>query len=166
MCVNSQKKGRWYINKTGAKILEYKDNSQIELVEGGVNGKFCQYPGDVLKFLERVEKKELKFLGNNGYKKVQKYYSGEVVAKNFVNQLKYFLKYKKFKQLVDFNKFERDYFKKIKDIEIKNTNYFFQKKIWNLFEYSYLIIRKVLKKLKINIENSNDLDEIKNKLYK
>ncbi|MGV8163184.1 MAG: glycosyltransferase [Candidatus Nanoarchaeia archaeon] len=141
------------------------DNSQIELVDDELNGLYANSSEVVIKSLEQLSNREFRLkLGNNGYVKVKKYYDARIASDTLAKVLYDDLKRRKplnqeeFEALKiipsqkEIDNYKKEYLQKIQKIKKKNkTN-----KIplfWKILETIYLLLRKILRALGINIEN-------------
>jgi hypothetical protein len=151
------------------KINKERYDAQCELVDHGKNGFYSNYPGVFIKTLNKLDKNDLKKLGQNGFEKTVKNYdakiAGRSLAKICYNILKKEknikdIKFEKIKLIPsneEINSFDKEYEKRMNIAEeyniIKNKkSYNIKKKSWRLIEYVYLIIRKLLNYIKIDLE--------------
>lgn len=156
-------------------VEEKKYDAQIEVVDHGKNGAYCNYPETVIKFLKETDKKRLEKLGQNGYEKVKKYYDAKIAGNTLARILYDHMKIsKKIKKDSSFEKLKRipsekeikDYYgeyiqrlntavknNKIEPSSLKKYNR--QKAVWTLIENIYLVKRKLLRFAGIDVEKFN-----------
>ena len=146
-------------------------NAQSELVDHGINGTYCNYPSKIVEFLEKTSKKKLNELGKKGLAKVKKNYDAKFAGMSMAGICYEYLKQQnksvneKFEKLekIPSDKevlaFEKEYLERldleIKINKIKETEYItykIQEKMWNFIEFLYLVIRKILRTINIDLE--------------
>lgn len=157
--------------KKSGKINKKWYNAQSELVDGNINGAYCNYPEIVEKFLNETTLAKLRKMGLNGQKKSKNVYdaklAGQTIAKVLYGYLK---KDKKTKDAlfesinqVPSDKEVKDWAKKYqKRLEeekkqneiplLRHISYKIQEKLWNAIEFIYVGVRFLLRKVKIDIE--------------
>jgi len=160
-----------FFRKNG-KVNKKWYNAQSELVDGKINGAYCNYPEVVEKFLNDTTLDELKQMGLNGQNKAKTQYdaklAGQTIAKILYGYLR---KDKKIKDM-SFEKINQvpsekevkdwaeEYKKRLKEEKeqnrislLKYISYRIQEKVWNTIEFIYVGVRFLLRKIKINIED-------------
>lgn len=159
--------------KKWGKVNKKKYDAQIELVDNKVNGAYCNFPSTVINFLNSNNCKKLEKMGSKGFKKVEKNYDA-LIAGNTIAKILYDIKksksitksdkkfeiIKKIPSEKEIEEYEKEYFLRLNSAISENKigalselSYKIQEKIWHLAEWNYLILRKMLRFLKIEIES-------------
>lgn len=150
-------------------------NAQMELVDHNKNGFYVNYPSSIINCLDSLNLKKLNKLGTNGYNKALKNYDVKLACKtiekvffleakkrNLISKIpSYYEKLEMFPEINEVNSFKKEYFRKLKiaknNNKISKLSYIFFKffeKSWNFIEFSYVIIRKLLRKVfKFDLES-------------
>jgi len=147
-------------------------NAQSELVDHGVNGAYCNTPRNVISFLDGTTKEELRRLGKNGSRKAETEYDIRRTAETMTRIMYDFLRARKgipaekrFARLQrrpsaeELGAFESEYLKKLALEKAKNRwgrmerfAYRIQNGLWRIIETSYLVCRKILRAMGMDIE--------------
>jgi len=150
----------------------WRYDAQIELVDDGKNGKYCNYPQKVIDFLKNTNSKKLRKMGENGLKKVRSEYDVRDTCKTFakicyeyLRKTKNISRDKKFESIrkkpseKEVRDFKKEYFKRIsyavninKIKQSEKRAYKIQEWFWKKIELLYVAVRKVCKNLKIELE--------------
>lgn len=149
---------KWFYNNWKVNVKLY--DAQIELVDDWINWYYLRYPNSFISKLESLNINDLNKLWENWYKKVMDIYNikytSDTLAKIlyqywidnlwFSNDVK-FISLTQIPWIIEIEEYKDEYFKRL-DICKKNNKvnliFIFFWFIWRLFEYIYLIIRKIL----------------------
>jgi glycosyltransferase involved in cell wall biosynthesis len=160
-------------------VASKKYDAQIEVVDHGKNGAYCNTPESIINFFRTAEttqgKAKLKKMGENGYNKVKVMYdariAGNTLARILYDHLRKGQSGQSMKKDAKFEKIKRipsekettdfygEYVQRL-NTAVRNNQmtkkekfrYNTEKKIWTFFENIYLIIRKLLRYVKIDLE--------------
>ena len=148
-------------------------DAQIELVDNYKNGFYANYPETVINFFELNNIDSLKTMGKSGFNKVNYEYDVRNTCNSLAKVLySYLLKYDLCKRDNIFESlkkvpldheveiFESDYLRRIysclnNDNKINSYNrlvYLIEEKVWNIIEFGYVIVRKILMIFNYNLE--------------
>ncbi len=150
----------------------------MELVDGGKNGYYANYPSIVRKIFSSMNKEELHLRGLEGYKKAKTIYDIKLTCRTIEKSLmgKLF-ETKKIKKIPSFYKqlpyhpskeeiktLRKDYFAKLSFAESENKVSSFEKlsfrlmeKLWCVFDFVFLAFRYILRYFRTSQKPSKKL---------
>ncbi len=164
---------KWFYKNNHLNPLLY--DAQIELVDHNINGIYSSKPEWVIRFLRETSGEFRKKLWENAYKKVSEIYAIEHTTKQLAKVL-YRAGKEKWIYIEDhlfeniqenpdsktLQDYQEEYGKRVALWEQFDTisafsslKYRYNERIWRFVEYSYLLIRKILKRyFSVDIEKS------------
>ena len=137
-----------------------KYDAQIELVDHGNNGFYCNYPETIVSTLNTTNLSKLRELGKAGRKKVGEQYDAKFAGQKISKILKGTISNENsIPTQNEVNSYEKEYFARIKQarkvnvISSKNNKkYAFEFRAYRVIETIYLIFRKIGRKTGFKID--------------